>query len=61
VLERTEPSPEGTMKDAHAVPMHAIQAFLVLAWLVGFSGLRQRRRTWLVGLDPPDVAGHVSA
>jgi hypothetical protein len=47
----------GAMKDAHAVPMHAIQVFLVLAWLLGFSGLRQRTRTWLVGLAVAGYAG----
>lgn len=45
------------MKDAHAVPMHAIQVFLVLAWLLGFSGLRQRTQTWLVGLTVAGYAG----
>jgi hypothetical protein len=47
----------GAMKDAHAVPMHAIQVFLVLAWLLGFSGLRQRTRTRLVGLAVAGYAG----
>jgi hypothetical protein len=40
----------GAMKDAHAIPMHAIQVFLVLAWLLRFSGLRERAQSWLVGL-----------
>jgi hypothetical protein len=47
----------GAMKDAHAVPMHAIQVFLVLAWLLQFSGLRQRAQSWLVGLAVAAYAG----
>ena len=40
----------GAMKDAHAVPLHAIQVFAVLAWLLSFSGLSQRRQLWLVAI-----------
>src|SRR6266540_4120744 len=40
---------------AQAVPMHAIQVFAVLAWLLSFSGLPQRRQLWLVALA---VAGY---
>jgi hypothetical protein len=47
----------GAMKDAHAIPMHAIQVFLVLAWLLEFSGLRERVRWWLVGLAVAGYAG----
>lgn len=47
----------GAMKDAHAIPMHAIQVFLVLAWLLRFSGLRQRAQSWLVGLAVAAYAG----
>ena len=45
----------GAMKVAHFVPMHAIQVFAVLAWLLSFSGVSQRRQTWLVALA---VAGY---
>jgi hypothetical protein len=45
----------GAMKAAHFVPMHAIQVFAVLAWLLSFSGLPQRRQLWLVALA---VAGY---
>ena len=40
----------GSMKVAHAVPMHAIQVLAVLAWLLSRSGLPQRRQTQLVAL-----------
>jgi hypothetical protein len=40
----------GSMKFAHAVPMHAIQVLAVLAWLLSRSGLPQRRQTQLVAL-----------
>jgi hypothetical protein len=40
----------GSMKFAHAVPMHAIQVLAALAWLVSRSGLPQRRQTQLVAL-----------
>jgi hypothetical protein len=40
----------GSMKFAHAVPMHAIQVLAVLAWLLSRSGLPQRRQTRLVAL-----------
>jgi hypothetical protein len=47
------------MKDAHAVPMHAIQVLLVVAWLLGRSRLPQRRQVWLVGLAVVGYAGLV--
>jgi hypothetical protein len=40
----------GSMKFAHAVPMHAIQVLAALAWLLSRSGLPQRRQTQLVAL-----------
>jgi hypothetical protein len=40
----------GSMKFAHAVPMHAIQVLAGLAWLLSLSGLPQRRQTQLVAL-----------
>jgi hypothetical protein len=40
----------GSMKFAHAVPMHAIQVLAGLAWLLSRSGLPQRRQTQLVAL-----------
>jgi hypothetical protein len=47
----------GAMKFAHAVPMHAIQVFVVLAWLLSFSGLPQARQVRLVALA---VIGYAS-
>jgi hypothetical protein len=47
----------GAMKFAHAVPMHAIQVFAALAWLLSFSGLTQRRQLWLVVLAVAGYAG----
>lgn len=38
----------GAMKLAHAVPLHAIQVLVVLAWMLARSGLPQRRQLWLV-------------
>jgi len=40
----------GSMKFAHAVPMHAIQVLAALAWLLSLSGLSRRRQTQLVAL-----------
>ncbi|HZD67817.1 MAG TPA: hypothetical protein VFA45_02530 [Actinomycetes bacterium] len=45
----------GAMKDAHAVPMHAIQVLAVQAWMLSRSGLPARRQLWLVALG---VAGY---
>ena len=47
----------GSMKFAHAVPMHAIQVLVVLAWLLSRSGLPQRRQTQLVALGVVGYAG----
>jgi hypothetical protein len=47
----------GSMKFAHAVPMHAIQVLAVLAWLLSLSGLPQRRQTQLVALAVVGYAG----
>jgi hypothetical protein len=47
----------GVMKFAHAVPMHAIQVFGALAWLLGFSRLALRRQLWLVVLAIAGYAG----
>lgn len=47
----------GSMKFAHAVPMHAIQVLGVLAWLLSLSGLTQRRQLHLVALA---VSGYVA-
>jgi hypothetical protein len=41
-------APAGVMKVPHAVAMHAIQVLPVLAWLVGFADLPERRRLGLV-------------
>jgi hypothetical protein len=49
----------GQMKFAHAVPMHAIQVLVVLAWLLSRSGLPQRRQTQLVALAVVGYAGLV--
>ena len=38
----------GSMKFAHAIPMHAIQVLAALAWLLSLSGLPERRQTQLV-------------
>jgi hypothetical protein len=40
----------GQLKFVHAVPMHTIQVLAVLAWLLAWSGLPQRRQTRLVAL-----------
>jgi hypothetical protein len=50
----------GQMKFAHAVPMHAIQVLVVLAWLLWRSGLPQRRQTQLVALAVVGYAGLVA-
>jgi hypothetical protein len=47
----------GTMKFAHAVPMHAIQVLAALAWLLSLSGLPQRRQLQLVALAVVGYAG----
>jgi hypothetical protein len=47
----------GSMKFAHAVPMHAIQVLAALAWLLSRSGLPQRRQTQLVALAVVGYAG----
>jgi hypothetical protein len=47
----------GSMKFAHAVPMHAIQVLAALAWLLSLSGLPQRRQTQLVALAVVGYAG----
>jgi hypothetical protein len=49
----------GSMKFAHAVPMHALQVLAVLAWLLSCSGLSQRRQTHLVALAVVGYAGLV--
>jgi hypothetical protein len=40
----------GAMKDAHAVPLHAIQVLIVLALLLSRSGLPERRQLQLVAV-----------
>jgi hypothetical protein len=40
----------GAMKFAHAVPMHAIQVFGALAWMLSFTRLTQRRQLRMVWL-----------
>jgi hypothetical protein len=47
----------GTMKFAHAVPMHAIQVLAALAWLLSLSGLPQRRQLQLIALAVVGYAG----
>jgi hypothetical protein len=47
----------GSMKFAHAVPMHAVQVLVVLAWLLAWSGLPQRRQARLVALAVVGYAG----
>ena len=47
----------GQLKFAHAVPMHAIQVLVVLAWLLARSALRQRRQTQLVALGVVGYGG----
>jgi hypothetical protein len=48
---------EGAIKVAHAIPMHAIQMFGALAWLLSFSGLSLRRQLWLMALAVAGYAG----
>ncbi|MFB9248830.1 hypothetical protein ACFFWE_11370 [Sphaerisporangium melleum] len=47
----------GAMKAAHAVPMHAIQVFVVLAWLLARTGLPRRRQVALVLTGVAGYAG----
>jgi hypothetical protein len=47
----------GAMKFAHAVPMHAIQVFGALAWLLSFSRLTQPRQLHMVMLAIIGYAG----
>lgn len=47
----------GAMKFAHFVPMHAIQVLAVVAWLLTFSDLAQRRQVRLVTLAAIGYAG----
>jgi hypothetical protein len=47
----------GAMKVAHAVPMHAIQVFAILAWVLSLSGLTRRRQVSLVALAVAGYAG----
>jgi hypothetical protein len=47
----------GSMKFAHAVPMHAIQVLAGLAWLLSRSSLSQHRQTQLVALAVAGYAG----
>jgi hypothetical protein len=47
----------GSMKFAHAVPMHAIQVLGALAGLLSLSGRSQRRQTQLVALAVVGYAG----
>jgi len=49
----------GSLKFAHAVPMHAIQVLAALAWLLSRSGLPQRRQTQLVALAVVGYGGLV--
>jgi hypothetical protein len=49
----------GSMKFAHAVPMHAIQVLAALAWLLSLSGLPQRRQARLVALAVVGYGGLV--
>jgi hypothetical protein len=49
----------GSMKFAHAVPMHAIQVLAVLAWWLSRSGLAQRRQTQLVAVAVVGYGGLV--
>jgi hypothetical protein len=49
----------GSMKFAHAVPMHAIQVLAMLAWWLSRSGLAQRRQTQLVAVAVVGYGGLV--
>jgi hypothetical protein len=48
---------DGAMKFAHAVPMHALQVFGALAWLLTFSTLSRRRQLLLVAMAITGYAG----
>jgi hypothetical protein len=47
----------GQLKFAHAVPVHAVQVLVVLAWLRSRSALAQRRQARLVALAVVGYAG----
>ncbi|GAB3426400.1 hypothetical protein [Flindersiella endophytica] len=49
----------GAMKVAHAVPMHAIQVFCGVAWLLSFSRRPAHRQFWLVAATIAVYAGLV--
>jgi hypothetical protein len=50
----------GQLKFAHAVPMHAVQVLVVLAWVLARSGLPQRRQARLVALGVVGYGGLVA-
>jgi hypothetical protein len=49
----------GSLRFAHAVPMHAVQVLVVLAWVLGWSGLPRRRQARLVALGVVGYGGLV--
>jgi len=51
----------GSLKIAHAAALHALQVVPVLAWLAGFTALREQRRTQLVAIGAGGYAAIVVA
>lgn len=58
--ELTTNGAAGVMKFAHAVPMHAIQVFCVLAWLLGRTRWSQRTQLLLVAGAVAGYAGFIA-
>jgi len=51
----------GSLKIAHATALHALQVVPVLAWLAGFTAMREQRKTQLVAIGAGGYAAIVVA
>ncbi len=51
----------GSLKIAHAAALHALQVVPILAWLAGFTAMRDQRRTQLVAIGAGGYAAIVLA